>query len=364
MGSPYLNSNETIVLSTHNVVINTIPAEAILTNQRLILVDARNTQLRPQDIPFTALETITIGDNTAMDPVLSLSIVLRDESRHTLGITFPQGPKAKRVGERDEWATRLKEASVGAQQEDGVKPADLEPPWVAGDLPEDGEKPADDKEAREEKYYNPPLMPRKPRAAPVKGNRMIVAAGLVIILIIAAVIGIWFYAPPSTWSSGAAPVPTVTATPPVTAVITETPVVTEVPTTQPTETPTPAQVVTAATTPVPQVLIPETGVWVRIEYTGNYTASIGTSGAMREISGSGTQVYQVPAKDIIVDASVDKLDDSGTLLTVSIYSNGKLVNSGTTTSPHATLDVHADLRTPAPTPTVTKIVVTAASKSG
>jgi len=90
MGSPYLNNNESIILSTHNVVINTIPAEAILTNQRLILVDARHTQLRPQDVPFVAIETVTIGDNSAMDPVLSISIVTPDETRHQLGMTFTQ----------------------------------------------------------------------------------------------------------------------------------------------------------------------------------------------------------------------------------------------------------------------------------
>ena len=80
MGSPYLNNNESIILSTHNVVINAVPAEAILTNQRLIIVDARHTQLRPQDIPFAAIETVTIGDNSAMDPVLSISVVIKDET--------------------------------------------------------------------------------------------------------------------------------------------------------------------------------------------------------------------------------------------------------------------------------------------
>ncbi|MFA6332065.1 MAG: hypothetical protein WCX22_03855 [Methanoregula sp.] len=338
MGSPYLNTNESILLSTHNVVINTIPAEAILTSQRLMLVDTRHSQLLPQDIPFTALETVTIGENSAMDPVLSLSVVLRDETRHTLGITFPQAPRAKRVGERDEWATKLKEFSIESQQEGGVKPADLVPPWVAGDLPEEEVKPAEGKDALAEKYYNPPLMPRKPKAAPAKGNRTVIAAGLVIILIIAAVAGIWFFAPPSTWSSSQAATPTPTPTP----VVTEQP--TETVTPEPVATPEVTAEVTVTATSAPQTIIPTTGVWVRIEYSGNVTGSVGTAGRMRDITGSGDLLYQIPAKDEIVDASIEKEDYSGNLLTVSVYNEGKLVKSSTTTNPHGTVDLHADIR--------------------
>ena len=66
MGSPYLSSNESIILSTNNVIVNTVPAEAILTNERLMLIDTRHAELRPQDIPFHAIETVTIGENSAM----------------------------------------------------------------------------------------------------------------------------------------------------------------------------------------------------------------------------------------------------------------------------------------------------------
>ena len=193
MGSLYLNNNESIILSTHNVVINTIPAEAILTSQRLILVDARYTQLRPQDIPFTAMETVTIGDTSTMDPELSLSLVMNDETRHTLGIVFPQAPKTKRVGERDEWAVKLKEASVNAQREHGVKPVEPSPPWIPGEIPaEEGEGVKGEK-SPDDKFRNPPLSPRKPRAAPSSGNRTLIAAGLVIILIVAAGVGMYLW---------------------------------------------------------------------------------------------------------------------------------------------------------------------------
>ena len=128
MGSPYLSSNETILLSTHNIVVNTIPAEAILTNYRLMLIDYSHPQILPQDIPLAAIETVTIGDNSAKEPVLSLSVAAPDEARHTIGMVFSQPQRTKRSGERDTWAAKLKEMSLAAQQEHGVQPAGLVPP--------------------------------------------------------------------------------------------------------------------------------------------------------------------------------------------------------------------------------------------
>jgi hypothetical protein len=349
MGSPYLNNNETILLSTHNVVINTIPAEAILTNQRLILIDARHTQLRPQDIPFTSLETVTIGETSAMDPVLSLSVVLPDETRHTLGIIFPQAPKMKRIAERDEWATKIKGASLAAQKDNGVKPAELLPPWVAGEIPEEEGTGSKNAGAAEEKFVNPPLAPRKPRTKPSSGNRRIlVAAGIVLVLIIACVAGVFFFAPSFAGSVTTPPATVVTPSP--TATTPETPVVTVLPTTAITPEPAvtaPSPAVTTAITPAATqtAALQMAGVWIRIDYAGNYTASFGTSGRMKEISDTGSQYFQIPAKDQIVEASVQKLDDSGGLLTVSIYNNGVLVKSDKTTKPHGTVEIHADLRT-------------------
>lgn len=349
MGSPYLNSNEAIVLSTHNVVINTIPAEAILTSQRLILVDARHTQLRPQDIPFASIETVTIGENTAMDPVLSLSILMPDETRHTLGIVFPQAPKQKRMGERDEWATKIREAGLSAQKDGGVQPAELLPPWVAGELPEvagEGDAPV---EPKDDKFVNPPLAPRKPRSrAPAGGSRKLMAAGVAVVLFIACIAGVFFFAPSVFGSHGTAPA--ITPTPGSTPTVTATPVVTTQPavtiTPEPTvSTPATAGVTTVATPLATQeVALPQSGVWIRIEYTGDYTASFGTSGRMKDITGSGEQYYQIPAKDQIVDAVVQKADGTGGLLKVTIYNNGVPAKSGSTTSPRGTVEVHADLR--------------------
>jgi hypothetical protein len=343
MGSIYLNNNESIILSTHNVVINTIPAEAILTNQRLIVVDSRHTQLRPQDIPFTALETVTIGDSSAMDPVLSLSLLMKNGTRHTLGIVFPRAPKTKRMGERDEWAVKLKEASVNAQREHGVQPAELAPPWVPGDIPEEPGEPRKEQGSLDGKFRNPPLAPRKPRAGSSSVNRTAIAAGLVIVLIIAGAIGVYFFAPSFIRKSGTPITPV--ATPVVTPPATQVPETTAPPAETNTQQPEAIPGITAVETTAPQSLIPQTGVWVQIDYAGNFTASFGTAGRMRDVTGSGSQFYQVPAKNEIVDATVQKLDESGDVLTVSFYNDGQLAKSSTTSHPHGTIDIHVDLRT-------------------
>jgi hypothetical protein len=65
---------------------------------------------------------------------------------------------------------------------------------------------------------------------------------------------------------------------------------------------------------------------------------------MKDVTASGDRYYQVPAKDEIVDASIQKLDDSGNALTVSVYNDGTLVSSGSVTKPQGTVEIHADLR--------------------
>ena len=90
--------------------------------------------------------------------------------------------------------------------------------------------------------------------------------------------------------------------------------------------------------------IPDSGVWIRIEYAGNYSASFGTSGRMKDVTGNGEHYYQIPAKDEIVDAFVQKLDGSADVMKVSIYNNGGLLKSDSTTIPLGTVEIHTDLK--------------------
>jgi hypothetical protein len=344
MGSPYLSSNESIILSTNNVIVNTVPAEAILTNERLMLVDASHAELRPQDIPFHAIETVTTGENSDQDPMLSLSLVTGPDVTQALGIVFPQPPKMRRVAERDEWATRLKELSIISAREGGRRAMEILPPWVPGTLPDEtvaGAAPAPGPEA-ESKFRNPPLAPRKPREPAGSKNRTAIAAAIVVVVVIALAAGAYLFAP-SLFGNGKTPLPPVSPASTTTLTTVPTPVPATVAT--PTVTTAATAPVTTAPTAAPQLLIPKTGVWVQVKYDGPFSGSAGAPGRFINITGTGDMVRQLSVKNEIVSATIQKQDNTGKKLTVEVYSEGKLIKSGSVVAPKGTVTINADLRT-------------------
>jgi hypothetical protein len=342
MGSPYLNSNESIILSTNNVVVNTVLAEAILTNERLMLIDARHAEFRPQDIPFHAIETVTIGENSDADPMLSLSLVTAPGVTQALGIVFPQPPRMRRVAERDEWAARLKELSIISVREGGTIPMEILPPWVPGPLFEEGkegESPAA-KADTQSPFRNPPLTPRKPRGPAAQKNGKVIAAVAIVVVVIALVAGAYLLFP-SLLGKGVPAAPPATPAP--------TPALTTAPTPAPTTIATP-KLTTAvpASTPVPappRLAVPGTGVWVKVSYEGSFSGSAGAPGRYRDITDTGDHLYQLSVKDEVVMATIQKQDNTGRKMTVEIYNQGSLIKSGSVTAPKGTVSISADLRT-------------------
>jgi hypothetical protein len=94
----------------------------------------------------------------------------------------------------------------------------------------------------------------------------------------------------------------------------------------------------------PQVLIPPTGVWVRVIYPGNFTGTVGTFGTMRTITGSFDKFYQVSTVDEIVQVLIQKLDGSGNVLTAEVYRNGTMVKNVSITAPRGTINLVVDLK--------------------
>jgi hypothetical protein len=339
MGSPYLSSNESIILSTNNVVVNSVPAEAILTNERLMLIDTRHAELRPQDIPFHAIETITIGEDARSDPIISLSLVTGPGVTISMDIAFPQQPKMKRLSERDEWANRIRELSIVTVRASGSKPVELSPPWIDGPLSGEGETgaaaAAPGAGDAESKFRNPPLMPKKNRDTAKPKNRLAFAAGIGAILVIALAVVVYLFIP-SLFGGGGSPLQ------PATPVPTTAPVT--IPASLPATTAPPATTVIPVPTGTPEPVIPDTGVFVLVKYDGAYSGSAGAPERFREINATGTAAYQLPAVNEMVLANIQKMDNTGRKLTVEIYNEGKLVQSGSVTAPKGTVSISADLR--------------------
>ncbi len=357
MGIPYLNSDESILLSTHNILVDAEVSEAILTNRRLLIVDSDNNLSRHKEIPFAAIETVTTMESGSGDPAISLAVLNKNGGTIPLQLVFSQQPRSQRTGERDDWAQRIKEQIA-------LLPAGTAPEFVdfeddeAEDLKkligyksdgapaaaEDRNVPAGSRpkgKASLSSRFHPPSS-----AAPGKKLYTAIAAIVIIILLIAGAAFIYpaFLSPKTT-------VPLPSVTPAITTAGTPVPVTTAEITAEPTPVPTLApeqsaspQPATVTATP-PQTDVPATGIWVRIGYDGDYTGTVGTGGRLVDVSGTGGRLYRVPAASTdIVEVSIQKLDTAGLPMTIGVYNSGRLLQQKTIITPKGTLVMTVDLK--------------------
>src|SRR5512137_2957098 len=119
MGNPYLNRDETIILTTQRIRINSTLTDVMLTNQRLILVDPDHAQFRPQTIPLTTIETVMTGEDADGNPVISLSLsaLTPQGATQSKELIFSQKFRNERNQERDEWVKQLKEQIASVREE-------------------------------------------------------------------------------------------------------------------------------------------------------------------------------------------------------------------------------------------------------
>jgi hypothetical protein len=91
-------------------------------------------------------------------------------------------------------------------------------------------------------------------------------------------------------------------------------------------------------------MMPDKGVWVKVQYAGNFSGRVGTSGNLKQVNGSGDQYYQIPITDGIVEVLLQKEDGSAKMLTVEIYQNGRMVTRSTKATPFGTIEVHETIK--------------------
>jgi len=366
MGIPYLNSDESIILSTHNILADAAVSEMILTTGRLLIVDSNSPQSQHKEIPFAAIETVTTMESGSADPAISLAIFTRDQGTRPMQLVFSQQPRAQRTSERDEWAQKIKEqmallpAGTAPAYVDVAEDEGEELKKLIGYKSESAPAVAEDRNVPAGSGPKRKTSPRSGTPASAALNRNVIIAAGAIIVIILLVAGAAFIYPgfmvPKT--SVPAPVPTPVPTTEATPTPATTPVLTAEPTPVATVTPeqTPASQPTATTTPQLQTAIPASGVWVQITYDGDYTGSIGAGGRMREVSGTGGRFYQVSASSTdIIEVAIQKLDTTGLPMKVELFNNGVVVSSKTIVTPRGTLAMTVDLKT-TPVLTVTPAV--------
>jgi|GEM_PF-615197 len=392
MGNPYLNRDESIILTTHNVNFNSLVTELILTGQRLIIFDTNHPQFRYQTIPLTSIETVISSEDAQGNPVmyLSVSALTRDSAPLSKEFTFLRQPGGERRQECDTWVKQLKEQITSIRQQkilamqladsektdiifDETKPTIIQPvpedsipleeippgpptstlstpPVITGvdtessaGLPDVADSPVTDEQVPQavvaavevaEATPQEPLSSRlpSPPASPDKPKTIALAAIIIVILAIAG--GAYIYSTMPGENPVGPSVPVITPT--ITTAVTTIPTLTVQQTTAPETTEVPP--------PQPTVMVPQKGVWVKVDYTGNYTGRIGASGDLKQVNASGEQYYQLAITEGIVEATIQKQDGSGRVLTIEVYQNGKMVARSTKATPGATVDLRVELK--------------------
>ncbi len=123
MGSPYLNSGETIILTTNRVSADTVPYDVMLTTERIFLIDNRNARFEPWIIPLNAILSVQGGKTPAQDPAIMLLFrtgVVGRGSRQPLNLIFSQDPNENRKPERDDWVRSLIQLSISQHERELV----------------------------------------------------------------------------------------------------------------------------------------------------------------------------------------------------------------------------------------------------
>ncbi len=118
MGSPYLKSGETIVLTTNRVSADTVLYDVMLTTERVFLIDNRNERFEPRIIPLATILSVQGGKTPAHDPAIVLQFRTSESgvAREPLNLVFSQNPNENRKPERDEWVITLIRLSVAWQE--------------------------------------------------------------------------------------------------------------------------------------------------------------------------------------------------------------------------------------------------------
>jgi len=129
MGSPYLNSGETIILTTSRVSVDAVAYDVMLTNERIFFIDNRKARLEPRIISLSTILSVQGGKTPAQDPVITVMFHPRNEGepRQPLNLIFSQDPNENRRPERDDWVRGLIQLSINQQEKRVVPETPAEP---------------------------------------------------------------------------------------------------------------------------------------------------------------------------------------------------------------------------------------------
>lgn len=123
MSVPYLNRGESIVLTTHRVSMDSVLYDAMLTNERLILMDSINDRVEPRILSFHSIITVKGGSASTGDPAIILTLEEPNDfsGSGTASLIFTRNHGEKRKHERELWVKELIQLVIRAREREAQK---------------------------------------------------------------------------------------------------------------------------------------------------------------------------------------------------------------------------------------------------
>lgn len=326
MDTPGSESGDVIIHRTQRLIINGIGYEAVFLEGRLSLVceDAGKIRL---EIPYQDITLASAETNRLREPVIRITYGTADGGMRGIELIFIFLAAGRNIQNRDRCLAVLEKQGVPVRPD--PTPADYysrakRERMDAGTLV-DSEAPAGRPAVPEWTVYGPAQGTRQ--ALPDEPKPVSPAFTLIAIVLLAAILLVAMLSPIpepglQPWEKAAAAKAGVSATP--------------------TPRPTPAVTIAPVSkeSPSPYGTIPGNGIWVKISYPGRYFGFLSASGWRSDVNNSGTQWYQLPVQNTVIDGSIEKGDGSGERLEVATYNGGVLVARHETTTPHGIVEIH------------------------
>lgn len=133
MSGPYLESGESIVLTTDRVSLDQAVYTAMLTNRQLILLDGEHGLHEPWTIALATVISVRSGNAATGEPVISITCEQPDGKETTTYILhFLQAPLENRKHDRDLWVKKIIEHSLSGRavevEDEPLHPARVDRP--------------------------------------------------------------------------------------------------------------------------------------------------------------------------------------------------------------------------------------------
>ena len=321
-----LNSDETIIQKTQNVIIKGVRHDAVLTSRRLILIDNETSSIH-ENIPFAEMNLAISGVNKLREPIITLIVDSHGDEKRTIELVFIHIIGEKNIVDLEKCLSILKEHNVPIE---GISPLTIRTLLIKVDRKNQGqlvvEKPVSRTAAPEWNVFGPSRNNNQSPEEDPPELKPIYTLAILFLIFVVMIVGITLAV--QTVKEKPAPHNVTAAVKDVVTIATPAP------------TPTPASHVTPVPTEsLPQIIIPPSGVWVRVQYPGNFSGDIGAGGRRIDVSGSGIQWYQLPVVDPQLDGTIAKQDGSLDKMLVETYKDGNLISRKSTKSPYGSIEL-------------------------